>query len=222
MFGRVARRYDLANHLLSFGMDFLWRARVARLVESWQAERILDLATGSGDLALALQRRLPKAKIVAADFSEKMIEIARSKGVWEAIIADALQLPFDEGSFDCLTIAFGLRNVADWSAGLREMSRVLSEGGHVLVLDFSLPQSILRGPYRFYLHHILPKLAGAITGEKEAYDYLGASIEEFPSGIEMVRLIEANGFSNAAARPMTGGIVTMYTATCSRCPVGDV
>ena len=213
MFGRVARRYDLANHVLSLGIDFFWRARAARLVESWKTKRVLDLATGSGDLALAIERRLPNAQVVAADFSPRMIEIARSKGVRETIIADALQLPFGDGSFDCVTIAFGLRNIVDWSAAIREMSRVLITGGHLLVLDFSLPKSILRGPYRFYLHRILPKLAAVITGEGSAYDYLGATIEEFPSGIEMVRLIEANGFAGAAARAMTGGVVTMYTAS---------
>jgi demethylmenaquinone methyltransferase/2-methoxy-6-polyprenyl-1,4-benzoquinol methylase len=212
MFGRVARRYDLANHVLSLGVDFFWRARAARLVESWKAERILDLATGSGDLALAMERRLTNAKIVAADFSPRMIQIARSKGVRETIIADALQMPFGDDSFNCVTIAFGLRNIADWSAALREMSRVLIVGGHVLILDFSLPRSILRGPYRFYLHHFLPSLAGLLTGEKDAYNYLAASIEEFPSGAEMVRLIEGNGFTQAKAHPMTGGIVTMYTA----------
>ena len=141
-----------------------------------------------------------------------MIEIARRKGVRETIVADALQLPFDDASFDCVTIAFGLRNIADWSAALREISRVLSAGGHVLILDFSLPKSILRGPYRFYLHQILPKFAGLLTGEGKAYDYLAASIEEFPSGEAMLRLIEENGFTKADARPMSGGIVTMYTA----------
>jgi demethylmenaquinone methyltransferase / 2-methoxy-6-polyprenyl-1,4-benzoquinol methylase len=212
MFGRVARRYDLANHVLSLGVDILWRARAARLVESWKAERILDLATGSGDLALAIERRLPSAKVVAADFSQKMIQIARSKGVREAIIADALQLPFGENSFDCVTIAFGLRNIADWAAALCEISRVLSRGGHLLVLDFSIPKSILRAPYRLYLHYFLPGLAGLLTGEKEAYEYLAASIEEFPSGAEMLRLIEANGFTEAKEQLMTGGIVTMYSA----------
>jgi demethylmenaquinone methyltransferase/2-methoxy-6-polyprenyl-1,4-benzoquinol methylase len=212
MFGRVARRYDLANHVLSLGVDVFWRARAARLVECWRAERILDLATGSGDLALAIERRLPKAKIVAADFSPKMIQIARSKGVRETIVADALKLPFDDQSFDCVTIAFGLRNIADWGAALREMGRVLTVGGHMLVLDFSIPKTILRAPYRLYLHHLLPMVAGLLTGEKEAYDYLAASIEEFPSGNEMLPLIEANGFTDAKQRPITGGIVTLYSA----------
>jgi demethylmenaquinone methyltransferase / 2-methoxy-6-polyprenyl-1,4-benzoquinol methylase len=212
MFGRVARRYDLANHVLSLGVDFFWRARAARQVEKWKAESILDLATGSGDLALAIERRLPTARIVGADFSPKMIQIAHNKGVRETIIADALRLPFADQSFDCVTIAFGLRNVADWGVALIEMARVLTASGHVLILDFSIPRSILRGPYRFYLHHFLPKLAGLLTSEKDAYDYLAASIEEFPSGNEMLQLIEANGFINAHEQPMTGGIVTMYTA----------
>jgi demethylmenaquinone methyltransferase/2-methoxy-6-polyprenyl-1,4-benzoquinol methylase len=142
-----------------------------------------------------------------------MIQIARSKGVREAIIADALHLPFAEQSFDCVTIAFGLRNIVDWSAALREMSRILIADGHVLVLDFSIPKSFLRTPYRFYLHRFLPALAGLLTGEKEAYEYLADSIEEFPDGADMLRLIEGNGFANARAQEMTGGVVTLYSAT---------
>lgn len=212
MFGRVARRYDLANHLLSGGTDFLWRARAAKIVERWRPARVLDLATGSGDLALAIDRRLSNASIVAADFSPEMLAIARAKGVRKTVVADALELPFAQNSFECVTVAFGLRNMADWAGALREMSRVLVPGGHLLVLDFSLPASALRGPYRFYLHHFLPRLAGMLTGERNAYDYLGESIERFPSGFEMRRLMESSGFVNATARPMTGGIVTLYCA----------
>ena len=212
MFGRIARRYDLANHVLSGGADFLWRRRAAKIIEAWQPRRVLDLATGSGDLALALQRRLPEATIVAADFSPEMLELAGRKGVRETLLADALQLPFEAGSFDCVTVAFGLRNMADWGAALREMSRVLRAGGHLLVLDFSLPAGALRPVYRFYLHRCLPLLASLVTGQRDAYDYLGGSIEKFPSGSEMVDLMEKNGFSNASAEPLTGGIATIYTA----------
>jgi demethylmenaquinone methyltransferase/2-methoxy-6-polyprenyl-1,4-benzoquinol methylase len=212
MFGRIARRYDLANHVLSGGADFLWRRRAAKIVEAWQPRRVLDLATGSGDLALALQRRLPQAAIVAADFSPEMLEVARRKGVRETMLADALQLPFEASSFDCVTVAFGLRNMADWGAALREMSRVLRVGGHLLVLDFSLPVGALRPAYRFYLHRCLPLLASLVTGQRDAYDYLGRSIEKFPSGEEMVELIDRNGFANASAKPLTGGIATIYTA----------
>ena len=212
MFGRIARRYDLANHLLSGGADFLWRRRAAKIVEEWQPRRVLDLATGSGDLALALQRRLPAATIVAADFSPEMLSVAQGKGVRKTVLADALHLPFPDESFDCITVAFGLRNMADWNLALREMNRVLRSNGHLLVLDFSLPSGLLRPAYRFYLHRCLPILASLVTGQKEAYDYLGGSIEKFPSGREMIRLIAENGFASASAHPLTGGIATIYTA----------
>lgn len=213
MFGRIARRYDLANHVLSGGADFLWRRRAAKIVEGWQPNRVLDLATGSGDLALAIQRRLPEASITAADFSPEMLEIAGHKGVRETVLADALQLPFKTGSFDGVTVAFGLRNMADWSAALGEMARVLRLRGHLLVLDFSLPTGALRPAYRFYLHRCLPRLASFVTGQKAAYDYLGGSIEKFPSGAAMLELIERNGFATATAEPLSGGIATIYTAT---------
>ena len=212
MFDRIARRYDLANHLLSGGADFLWRRRAVGFVEEWHPRRVLDLATGSGDLALALQRRLPQATITAADFSPEMLSVARRKGVRETVLADALRLPFRDESFDCVTVAFGLRNMADWSLALREMNRVLYPSGHVLVLDFSMPAGPLRPAYRFYLHRCLPILASLVTGQKAAYDYLGGSIENFPGGDEMLRLIEQNGFALGSAQPLTGGIATIYTA----------
>jgi demethylmenaquinone methyltransferase / 2-methoxy-6-polyprenyl-1,4-benzoquinol methylase len=212
MFGRIARRYDLANHLLSGGADFLWRRRAAKIVAGWEPREVLDLATGSGDLALAIQSRLPKAKIVAADFSPEMLEIARSKGVGNTVAADALQLPFEDESFDVVTVAFGLRNMADWGRGLMEMARVLRDEGHLLVLDFSIPTGALRPAYRFYLHRCLPLFASIVTGQKAAYDYLGGSIEKFPSGPAMLEMIEKNGFTNAAAEKLTGGVATIYTA----------
>jgi demethylmenaquinone methyltransferase / 2-methoxy-6-polyprenyl-1,4-benzoquinol methylase len=212
MFGRIARRYDLANHLLSGGADFLWRRRAAKIVAGWQPREILDLATGSGDLALAIQRRLPQATVIAADFSPEMLEVARGKGVANTVVADALQLPFENGSFDAVTVGFGLRNMADWDRALMEMARVLREHGRLLVLDFSLPTGALRPAYRFYLHRCLPLFASIVTGQKAAYDYLGGSIEKFPSGPAMVELIERNGFADAKATPLTGGIATIYTA----------
>jgi demethylmenaquinone methyltransferase / 2-methoxy-6-polyprenyl-1,4-benzoquinol methylase len=212
MFDRIAQRYDLANHVLSGGIDFWWRRRAAQIVAQWQPQRVLDLATGSGDLALAISRRLPAAEITAADFSPKMLEIARRKGVKNTVTADALHLPFGDGSFDVVTVAFGLRNMRDWGAALEEMSRVLTPGGHVLVLDFSVPAGALRPLYRFYLHRCLPVLAALVTGQKDAYDYLGASIEQFPAGTAMTQLIEQNGFRSARALPLTGGIATIYTA----------
>jgi demethylmenaquinone methyltransferase/2-methoxy-6-polyprenyl-1,4-benzoquinol methylase len=212
MFGRIARRYDFANHALSGCADIFWRRRAAKIIESWQPRDVLDLAAGSGDLTLAIRRRLPAARIVAADFSPEMLEIARRKGVANTTVADALQLPFGDKSFDVITVAFGLRNMADWDRALTEMSRVSRDHGYLLVLDFSLPTGALRPAYRFYLHRCLPLLASIVTGQRAAYDYLGGSIEKFPSGAAMLELIERNGFTNAATEPLTGGIATIYTA----------
>ncbi len=215
MFRRVARRYDRANHVLSGGLDFLWRERAAKVVRTWNPRRVLDLATGSGDLALTIAKKLPAAEITGADFCAEMLETARCKGLRNTVVADALALPFPDASFDAVTVAFGLRNMADWSAALTEMARVLGAGGHLLVLDFSVPSGRLRPIYRFYLHRCLPRLAGLVTGEKQAYNYLGASIERFPSGEAMCALMEASALSDAQAQPLSGGIVTIY---CARKP----
>ena len=214
MFGSIARRYDLANHVLSCGCDFLWRKRAAAIVSGWNPRTVVDLAAGTGDLTLALEKALPNSEVTASDFSDEMLAIAKLKGVRRVVTADALALPFGDRSFDCVTIAFGLRNITDWAAAIREMSRILSDNGHVLIMDFSLPElSMLRGLYRFYLHRFLPVFGSWLTGKKSAYDYLGDSIEQFPGGDAMLQLIESNGFRNATAEPLSGGIVTIYTAT---------
>jgi demethylmenaquinone methyltransferase / 2-methoxy-6-polyprenyl-1,4-benzoquinol methylase len=216
MFSGIARRYDLANHILSGGCDFIWRRHTAQIVAKWRPNSILDLATGTGDLALAVQRALPDSEVIGVDFSNEMIAIARKKGVRRVIPADALALPFADRSFDCVTIAFGLRNIADWGAALGEMARVLVVNGKLLIMEFSLPSmSILRGVYRFYLHHVLPALGSFLTKKKSAYDYLGDSIEQFPTGKELLQLIEQNGFRDPMCEPLSGGIVTIYTATKS-------
>src|SRR5215470_8744754 len=213
MFGAIARRYDLANHALSCGIDFYWRKRAANTVASWRPRKIVDLATGTGDLALALQKKLPDAEVTGVDFLPEMLELAQRKGVRQTILADAMKLPFPAASFDCVTIAFGLRNMENWGDALAEMSRVLRRDGHLLILEFSLPTiSIVRAIYRFYLHRCLPVLGSFLTRKKSAYDYLGDSIEEFPSGHAMIDLIEASGFRHANFETVTGGIVTIYTA----------
>jgi len=214
MFANIARRYDLANHTLSCGIDFYWRKRAANTVASWRPDEIVDLATGTGDLALALQKKLPDAEVTGVDFLPEMLELAQRKGVRRTILADAMKLPFPNASFDCVTIAFGLRNMENWRGALAEMSRVLKRDGHLLVLEFSLPTiSIVRTIYRFYLHRCLPSLGSFLTRRKSAYDYLGDSIEEFPSGRAMIDLIEASGFRNATIQPLSYGIVTIYTAS---------
>ena len=213
MFGAIARRYDLANHTLSCGTDFYWRKCAANMVASWRPRKIVDLATGTGDLALAVQKKLPDAEVTGVDFLPEMLELARRKGVRETILADAMKLPFPDASFDCVTIAFGLRNMENWRDALVEMSRVLKRDGRLLVLEFSLPTvSIVRIIYRFYLHRCLPLLGSFLTRKKSAYDYLGDSIEEFPSGHAMIDLIEASGFKHVTLQPLSYGIVTIYTA----------
>lgn len=213
MFGAIARRYDLANHTLSCGIDFYWRKRAANTVATWRPGKIADLATGTGDLAIALQKKIPGAEVTGVDFLPEMLELARKKGVCKTVLADAMSLPFPDASFDCITIAFGLRNLENWKAALVEMSRVLRRNGHLLVLEFSLPKrSIVRTIYRFYLHHCLPLLASFLTGKKSAYNYLGDSIEEFPSGAAMIDLIEASGFKQVSFQPLSYGIATIYTA----------
>ena len=212
IFSSIAERYDLANHLLSGGLDFLWRARAVRMVAAWQPRSILDLATGSGDLALAMQKKMPQAHIVGADFCLPMLQIAARKQLRPLVVADGTNLPFADASFDAVTVAFGLRNMESWPGGLREMSRVLSPGGHLLLLDFSMPRPPLAAAYRFYLHRVLPKIAGALTGNRAGYEYLGESIESFPSGEAMCRLIEENNFRDARALPLAAGIVSIYTA----------
>jgi len=213
MFGAIARRYDLANHMLSCGTDFYWRKCAANIVASWRPGKIVDLATGTGDLALALQKKLPDAEVTGVDFVPEMLALAQRKGVRQTILADAMQLPFSDGSFDCVTIAFGLRNMENWGGALAEMSRVLGRDGHLLVLEFSLPtRSIVRAIYRLYLHRCLPLLGSLLTRKKSAYDYLGDSIEEFPSGHAMIDLIEASGFRHATLQPLSYGIATIYTA----------
>jgi len=213
MFGAIARRYDLANHTLSCGTDFYWRKCAANMVASWRPRKIVDLATGTGDLALAVQKRLPDAEVTGVDFLPEMLELARRKGVRETILADAMKLPFPDASFDCVTIAFGLRNMENWRDALVEMSRVLKRDGRLLVLEFSLPTvSIVRTIYRLYLHRCLPLLGFFLTRKKSAYDYLGDSIEEFPSGHAMIDLIEASGFKHVTLQPLSYGVATIYTA----------
>jgi demethylmenaquinone methyltransferase / 2-methoxy-6-polyprenyl-1,4-benzoquinol methylase len=216
MFRSIAERYDLANHVLSCGLDFYWRARAAEIVDAWHPHTIADLATGTGDLARAMQKKLPHAELTAVDFLPEMLELARRKGVQRVVLADAMKLPFDDASFDCVTIAFGLRNLENCSAALSEMWRVLNAKGHLLVLEFSLPTTpILRAAYRFYLHRCLPLLGAFLTQKKSAYDYLGDSIEEFPSGNAMCELMRGTGYVFPRFDRLTGGIVTIYTAAKS-------
>jgi demethylmenaquinone methyltransferase/2-methoxy-6-polyprenyl-1,4-benzoquinol methylase len=200
------------NHLLSLGIDVLWRRRAASIVRELRPARVLDVATGTGDLAAAVGAVCPDCLVVGADFCAPMLVRARRRGLEHLVVADGMRLPFADGAFDVVTIGFGLRNMADWEAAVREMARVLRPGGHLVVLDFSVPDTILCRPYRFYLHRVLPWVAGAVTGHGEAYRYLGRSIESFPAGRAMTALLETNGFAWARWIPLTGGVASIYVA----------
>ncbi|MCU0748867.1 MAG: ubiquinone/menaquinone biosynthesis methyltransferase [Akkermansiaceae bacterium] len=212
-FARIADRYVLTNHVLSGGADIWWRKVVTARIRKWKPKRLLDVASGTGDLALEIQDQCPACEVIATDFCAEMLAHAASRGMAKTLVADALSLPFPDRSFDVVTVAFGLRNMADYPAALREMHRVLKPGGRLLILDFALPDGILRTPYRLYLHHVLPRLAGFVTGQRDAYEYLGGSIEAFPSGPGMMRLMESCGFSETDATPLTFGVVSIYEGT---------
>src|ERR1700722_14157609 len=211
LFARIAHRYDLANSLLSLGCDSLWRANVGARVKRWSPVVILDLATGSGVLAYELQRQIPAARVVGADFCAPMLAVARRRGITELVVADGLALPFQDSLFDVVTVAFGLRNMASYDTALSEARRVLRPGGHLLILDFSLPNPPLLTLYRIYLHRILPILAGWLTGEPDAYHYFAGTIESFPKGNAMLELLRRCEFSNCNATPLSLGVVTVYT-----------
>jgi demethylmenaquinone methyltransferase/2-methoxy-6-polyprenyl-1,4-benzoquinol methylase len=212
-FARIADRYVLTNHVLSCGMDIWWRKVVTARIRKWKPRRLLDVASGTGDLALEIHDQCPDCEVIASDFCAEMLAHAASRGLPNTLVADALNLPFPDGGFDVVTVAFGLRNMADYPAALREMRRVLKPGGRLLILDFSLPGGLLRTPYRLYLHHVLPRMAGWLTGQRDAYEYLGGSIEAFPSGDAMCALLDSCGFSGTYTTYLTGGVVAVYEGT---------
>lgn len=210
-FAGIAKRYMLANHVLSLGIDVLWRIKTGRLVATAQPQMILDLATGSGDLARELQKRCPAAKVLGGDFSIPMMRESQAHGFHRLVAADGMNLPFQNGSFDALTVAFGLRNMASWPGALAEMGRILKGGGRLYVLDFSLPTlPLIRPLYLFYLKNIMPRIAGWITGERAAYQYLCSSVERFPSGRAMEQLILEAGFDTVESHRLSLGIASLY------------
>lgn len=215
-FSAIASRYVLTNHVLSFGIDVFWRKKVASLVAEISPSLVVDVATGSGDLAMTIQKANPEAQIYGMDFCAPMLAEAKKRGLVTLIVADGLQLPLPDDSVDSVTIGYGLRNMADWGGALQEFKRVLRPGGRLVILDFSIPTfPPLKVLYRFYLHHVLPRVAGWLTKNREAYAYLGDSIERFPSGADMISLIESKGFEQGVWYPQLGGISSVYSADYS-------
>ena len=213
MFDGVAERYDLTNDLLSLGQTRLWRRAVTSAVDAKPGERVLDLAAGTGTSSMPFL--LAGASVVACDFSQGMLEVGRQRHPdLDFAAGDAMRLPFKDGVFDAVTISFGLRNVEDTTAALRELHRVTKPGGRLLVCEFSHPRfAPFRTVYLEYLMRALPAIANRVASNPEAYVYLAESIRAWPDQRGLATLLHASGWSKVAWRDLTGGIVTLHRAT---------
>jgi demethylmenaquinone methyltransferase / 2-methoxy-6-polyprenyl-1,4-benzoquinol methylase len=227
MFDEIAPQYDRANHVLSFGMDRVWWDRAARRFDATLRDAtacVVDLCCGTGDMTSALLRRRatsasgPVEPITAIDFSHEMIERGRRKLPVERVNfleADALHMPLADGSQDLVVSAFGFRNLADYSAGLMEIRRVLKPGGEIGILDFSMPAEPLGTAYRLYFRHILPRIGGMLSGSTSSYAYLPASVERFPAPQRFCAMMDEAGFRHAGWQPYLFGIAGLWTATAA-------
>ncbi len=219
MFDQISPTYDRVNRVMTFGCDQLWRKQLCTFLPSHTGLNILDCATGTGDQIFALLEKNGNINsVVGIDLAETMIAIGkqklaqkpyREKVSWQ--VASALEIPFPEGQFDCVTISFGIRNVTDVMAAFQEFRRVLKPGGRVLILEGTVPQQKwLKALYLFYLRKILPRIGGFISRNTDAYRYLNKTIETFPQGERFCGLMRAAGYMKVKANPVFGGIVTVY------------
>jgi demethylmenaquinone methyltransferase/2-methoxy-6-polyprenyl-1,4-benzoquinol methylase len=220
MFDRIAGRYDAMNRVLSFGLDRGWRRRTVRALQLGERPRVLDLATGTGDLAIEIARMHPGATVVGLDPSRAMLAIAQRKLARRALAGrvtlmrgDAQHLPYRNCEMDAATIAFGIRNVPDRSAALREMARVVRPGGRIAVLELGEPRrGLLARAARFHTRHVVPRLGALLSGARE-YRYLQSSIAAFPSSTEFAAVMELAGLHVVEVAPLTFGVCTLYVAT---------
>lgn len=220
MFNDIAPTYDKLNHILSFEIDRLWRRRVVGIVARRGAKRILDLATGTGDLAIAMAKRIPGCTVLGADFSSEMLAVARrkieSQGLDERITlseCDAENIDLDDNSVDAATIAFGIRNFEHQDKALLELYRTIRPGGYLVILEFSNPRwAAVRWVYRTYSHRLLPTIGKAVSHNKDAYKYLPESIDQFPNPERFMRIIRDAGFTNISKRSQSFGIAHIYIA----------
>ncbi|MDD4555430.1 MAG: bifunctional demethylmenaquinone methyltransferase/2-methoxy-6-polyprenyl-1,4-benzoquinol methylase UbiE [Bacteroidales bacterium] len=218
MFDDISGKYDFLNHFFSFGIDHLWRKKLVRLLAPSRPLSILDVACGTGDLALSLARLRPQ-RIVGIDISEKMLEIGRqkiSRKGQEPVIrlqqGDAEHIPFPDNTFNAVTVAFGVRNFDDLGLGLSEMRRVLKPGGCMLILEFSHPAAFpMKQLYGFYSHAVIPAVGRLISGSRTAYTYLPQSVDAFPSGKDFLEILDQRGLARVNQISLTGGIASVYT-----------
>ncbi len=232
MFGRITRRYDLMNRLMTGGRDVAWRRRSVRAAIGGHAlgtARVLDVATGTGDLALALARG-GSGEVVGVDFSPEMLAAAAGKSTaadagdeasrhptpaW--VLADALRLPFPDSAFDACTVAFGLRNMPDYRAALAEMGRVIRPGGRLVCLELTpLRQPVVGGLFGWYFAHVVPLVGGLLSGDRDAYRYLPQSVDAFPDAATLAELMRAAGFEQATWKKLGGGTVALHVAVKGR------
>ncbi|MEZ5346824.1 MAG: bifunctional demethylmenaquinone methyltransferase/2-methoxy-6-polyprenyl-1,4-benzoquinol methylase UbiE [Pyrinomonadaceae bacterium] len=221
MFAGIATKYDFLNHFLSINIDKRWRRKVSGLLSDTLSDseaRILDVACGTGDLAIDL-KRFGKARVFGTDFCRPMLTIAKEKtaGGGESIPyleADGLNLSFADETFDAVTIAFGLRNFSNWENGLIELMRVLKPGGRIAVLEFSSPMIPgFRSAFNFYFANILPRIGGVVSGSRGAYEYLPDSVSRFPDQRQLASMMRQIGFSDVKYKNLTGGIAAIHTGT---------
>lgn len=219
MFDRIAHRYDLLNRLLSFGTDVHWRKRMGMHLPEGDALNVLDLATGTADVLISLEKHCPRVQRgTGVDLSFGMLSYGVPKlramslaDRFRLVQGNAMRLPLPAERYDAATISFGIRNVLDVGAGLREMHRVLRPGGRVLVLEFSLPgNALFRAGYLFYFRHVLPRIGALLSGDGHAYRYLNQTVETFPYGEAFCALLREAGFREVRAFPLTLGIATLY------------
>lgn len=224
MFDRISPKYDALNHLLSFNIDKVWRRKTAKTVSKFYPKTILDLATGTSDLAIELAQRNPQAHIIGVDLSEKMLEIGKAKIAKQSLDnqielqwGDAAALPFEDSTFDTVTVAFGVRNFEDLGKGLSEIHRVLKPNGLVFILEFSMPEKFpIKQVYRLYFKHILPKIGKWVSKDTNAYSYLPESVERFPKPSAFLRTLSNNGLIEGSARHLGWDIATLYWAIKKR------
>ncbi len=218
MFDRIAPTYDMLNHTLSLNIDRLWRRRVVRIVRRFAPRRILDVATGTGDLAIAMARRIRGTQVLGVDLSEGMLDIARRKVAEAGLdgrvvldVGDAEHLAVSDGAVDVATVAFGVRNFGDLDAGLRDIARTLRSGGRIVILEFSTPRNPLaRAFYGFWNRRVLPRVGGLVSRDRQAYEYLPDSIGEFPAPERFLEMMSCAGFRNCRARSQSFGIAYIY------------